>query len=75
MLQMTHIGDVANITHLVAQVFQIAEQQVEGNSGTGMSQMGIAIDGRTTDIHAHIGGVQRLETLLLARQRIINNQL
>ena len=38
-----------------------------------MSQMGIAIDGRTAHIHAHVGGMQRLEALHLARQRVIYN--
>ena len=73
-LQVAYIRDVAYITHLIAQMFQITEHQIEGNSGTGVSQMGITIDGGTTDIHAHIGGVQRLEALFLARQRIVNNQ-
>jgi hypothetical protein len=39
-----------------------------------MTQMGVAIDGGAADIHAHIGGVERLEALFLARQRIVNNQ-
>ena len=54
-------------------MLQIAKHQVEGDGRTGMPQMGIAIDGRTTDIHTHIGCMQRLEALLLARQRIVNN--
>ena len=73
-LQVTHISDVAHIANLVTQVLQITEQQVKGDGRTGMTQMGVAIDGGTTDIHAHIGGMQRLEALLLARQRIIDNQ-
>ena len=73
-LQMTYICDVAYIAYLVTQMFQIAKQQVEGNGRTGMTQMRVAIDGGTTYIHAHIGGMQRLEALLLARQRIIDNQ-
>ena len=72
-LQVAHIGDVAHIAHLIAQMLQIAEQQVEGDGRTGMPQMGVAIDGWSTHIHAHMGGVNRLEALLLARQRIINN--
>ena len=71
---MTYICDVAYIAYLVTQMFQIAKQQVEGDGRTGMTQMRVAIDGGTTYIHAHIGGMQRLEALLLARQRIIDNQ-
>ena len=54
-------------------MLQITEHQVEGDGGTGMSQMGIAIDGRPTDIHAHIGRMERFEAFLLPRQRIVNN--
>jgi hypothetical protein len=67
MLQMTHIGDITYIAYLISQVLQIAEHEVEGDGRAGMTQMGIAIDGRTTDIHAHIRGVERLETFLLPR--------
>ena len=41
---------------------------------TGVSQMRVTIDGWTTDIHTHMRGVERLETFLLPRQRIVNNQ-
>ena len=74
MFQMAHIGDVTHITYLITQMLQIAEHQVEGDGRTGVPQMGIAIDGGTTDIHAYIGCVERLKTLLLTRQRIVNNQ-
>ena len=46
-------------------MLQVAEQQVESDGRTGMTQMGITIDGRSADIHAHIGGMKGLETLLL----------
>ena len=73
MLQVTYIRDITHISDLIPQVLQIAEHQVEGNGRTGMPQMGITIDGRSTHIHTHIGGMQRLEALLLSRQRIVNN--
>ena len=73
MFQMAHIGDVTHITYLITQMLQIAEHQIEGDGRTGVSQMGITINGRTTDIHAHIGGVERLEAFLLPRQRIVND--
>ena len=71
-LQMAHIGDVAHIAHLVAEVLQVAEKDVEGDGRTGMSQMGIAIDRGSADIHSYMGGVQRLEALLLPVQCIVN---
>ena len=45
MLQMAHIGDVAHVAHLVTEVFQIAEKNIKRDGRTGMSQMGIAING------------------------------
>ena len=72
-LQMTHIRDVTNIPHFISQVLQIAKHQVESDGWTCMPQMGVAINRRTTDIHAHIRCMQRLETLLLPRQCIIND--
>ena len=73
MLQMAHVSDVTYIANLIAQVLQIAEHEVEGNGWTGMSKMGVTIDGWPTHIHTHIGGMKGLETLLLTRQRIIND--
>ena len=72
-LQMTYICDVAYIAYLVTQMFQIAEQQVEGDGRTGMTQMGVAIDGGTANIHANIGGVERFEALFLSCQCIVND--
>jgi len=54
-------------------VLQVAEHEVEGDGRTGMPQMRVAIDGRTTHIHAHIGRMERLEALLLTRQRIVDD--
>ena len=75
MLQVSHIGDVAHIAHLVADVLQVAEEHVEGDGGARVAQMRVAIDGGSADIHAHVGGVDRLEPLLLAVQRIVDDQI
>ena len=74
-LKMAYISNVAYISYFIAQVFQVTEHQVESNSRTGVSQMGIAINCRSTHIHTHIGGVKRLETLFLSSQRIVNYKL
>ena len=73
-LQMAHVGDVTHVPYFITEVLQVAEHQVEGDGGTGMAQMGVAIDGGTTDIHTDIGGMERFEALLLTRQRIVNNK-
>ena len=63
-LEMAYISDVAHIAHFVAQMEQIAVEQVEGDSRTRMAQMGIAIHGGTADIHAYVSLVQRLKCFL-----------
>ena len=73
--EMAHIGDVAYIAYLVADMLEIAEQDVEGDGRTGMAQMGVTIDGRSTDIHAHMGCVDRLKGLLAAAERIVNHEV
>ena len=64
-LQMAHIGDIAHITHLVAQVFQETEQDIVGNAGTGMAQVGVAIHGGAADIHPHMSFVDGFEQFLV----------
>ena len=70
--QMAYVGDVAHIAHLVTDMPQVAEEEIESDGGTCVSQMGIAIDRRTADIHAHTPFVQGTEELLAARERVIN---
>ncbi|EJX01140.1 hypothetical protein EVA_10762 [gut metagenome] len=75
MFQVSHIGNVAYEAHLITQVFQVAEYEVESDTRTGMSQMGVAIDGRTAHVHSHMAGVERFEHFLLASQCIVDLQL
>ena len=75
MFQMSHISDVAHVAHFVPDVPQIAEENVEGDGRAGMPEVRIAVNGRSADIHAHVGGCCRLEEFLLPVQRIVNNQV
>ena len=70
--QVAHVSDVTNIAHFVAEVFQISEDQVKSDGRTGMAEMGVAVDGGSADIHAHMRGVQGFERLLAARKAIVN---
>ena len=63
-LQVSHVGDVAHIAHLVADVLQVAEEHVEGDGGARVAQMRVAIDGGSADIHAHVTRVNRNEEFL-----------
>ena len=71
-LQVPHVGNVSHVAHLIAYVLQIPEQDVESDGRTGMTQMGVSINGGTTYIHAHIGSMKRLKRLLAAAERIVN---
>ena len=73
--QVSHIGDVAHIAHLVTEVLKIAENDVEGDGRTRMTQVGIAINGWTTNVHAHERSMKRFEWLLGATQTIVNIEL
>ena len=73
-LQMSHVGDVAHVTHLVAQMPQQFEEHIVGNSRAGMAQMGVAVDGRSAHIHPHPALVNGPENLLLAGERICKSK-
>ena len=73
-LQMSHVGHVAHVAHFVAERPEITEQQVEGHRRPGVSQMRIAIYGRSADIHSHMRGIDRLEGFLAAVERVVKGQ-
>ncbi len=74
-LQMADVGDVADIPDLIAEMFQIAEKEIESDRRTGVPQMGIAINGRPANIHPHVRGMERDERFLLSGKRVVNIQL
>ena len=74
-LEVSHVGDIADVAHLVAQMGEVADEDVEGDGGTGMTQMRVAVDGRTAYVQTHIGRVQGLEELLAAAHGVIDGQL
>ena len=60
-LEVAHVGDVADVAHLVADMLQVAEQKVEGDGRPRMSKMCVAIDRWSADVHAHAALNNRLE--------------
>ena len=66
-LQVTYIRDIPYIAHLIAQILQIAVEQIKRDGRTGMPQMRIAVHGRTADIHAYVSLVKRFERFLKSR--------
>ncbi len=70
------IGDVADVGDVVGAV-EVAEQpikHVEDDDRAGIADMGVVVDGRPAHIHAHIGRIDRLKILLVARQRVVELQ-
>ena len=54
---------------------EVAEEYVEGDGGTGVAEVRIAVDGRAADVHAHVGGVERLEEFLMAGEGVIDDEV
>ena len=73
--QVAHVGNVAHIAHFISQVLEVAEEDIEGDGRTGVSQVRVAIDRRAADVHTHVWGVQRLEYFLRSAQCVVNRQL
>ena len=73
-LEVAYVRDVPHVTHLVADVLQIAKQEVEGNGRTCVPEVSVAIDSWAADIHANATGIERLEEFLLPTQGIINQE-
>jgi hypothetical protein len=70
MLEVSYIGDVANITHLVTQVSQQFYEYVVCHSRTGMSKMCVAINSRAADIQAYASLIDGFEDFLFPSQGI-----
>ena len=71
MFQVAHIGNVAHVAHLVAQMFQVAEYEVERNGRACMTQMAVAIHRRSANIHANMSRMNGHEAFFATRQRVI----
>ncbi len=71
-LQMAHICNVAHVTHCLAQVHEVAENQVERGKGSGIPKVHVAIYGRSTYIHTHSSIVNGGKGFLFAGQAVFN---
>ena len=70
MLEVSHVSDVADIAHLVAQMLEKLYEYIICHTWTGVSEVCVTVDGRTADIKSHVSFVDRLEDLFLSRKRI-----
>jgi hypothetical protein len=56
-------------------MLQVAEYDIKRDGGTGMTKVRIAVNGRSANIHTHMGRVDRFKQLFFARERIVNLKL
>ncbi len=54
-LEVSDIGDVTHIAHLVSEMLQIAEEDIERDGGTGVSKMRVAVNRWSADVHSDVG--------------------
>ena len=73
--EVPHVGDVADVAHLIAEVLQVAEDEVEGDGGTGVPQMGVAVNRGTADIQPYERGIERFERFFPAGEGVVDVQL
>ena len=69
---MSLVGDVAHIAHLVTDVLQETEDDIECDGGTCMPQVSVTIYCRSADVHAHVWRMQWAEHLFLSGQGVVN---
>ena len=74
-LQMAHIGDVAHVAHLVAEVAQKFEEHIVGHSRPCMPEVGVAVDRGAAHVHAHMSRMHRHEKLLLVGKGIRQSEI
>jgi hypothetical protein len=70
LFEVTDIGDVADIAHLVAEVLEEFHEYIISHTRTSMSEVRVAINCRAADIKSHVALVDRLEDLFLSRKGI-----
>jgi hypothetical protein len=75
LFKMPRIGNVANITDLIAQVHQVAVDDIKRNIGPGMSQVTFTANRRSAHIHTHMTWHKGYEFFFISYIGIVNFQL
>ena len=75
MFEMTDIGDVADIPHLVSEPTEVTIEDIEGYGGTGVAEMAVAVDRRAADIHSDPTLMDGTEEFLASRKGIVNQEV
>ena len=70
MLKMSYVGDVADISYLIAEMAEEFDEHVICHAGSGMAEVCVSIYSRTADIKAYMSFIDGLEDFFLSRKRI-----
>ena len=74
MIVVTHvpdIGDVLRVPHLVAEVLEGAVEEVAEQVGPQVADVGVLVDRAAARVDRHEAGLDRLERLDAAGERIV----
>ena len=69
-----HVGEVHDVTHLVALVFQVAADEIEHDRRHRVPDVCVRIDGGAANVHPHFAGFQGLERFFFTRQGVVDDQ-
>ncbi len=69
--QVAHVGDVADVAHLEANMRQVPKQQVERHERADVAEVGVVIDRRPADVHTHVRRGEWFENILLAGEGVV----
>ena len=69
---MSDIGDVLDVVDVVAAEAQPAHDGVEADVALGVSEVAVAVDGWSTDVHADLGGGEGGELYQFAAERVVD---
>jgi hypothetical protein len=70
-----HIGDIADIANLVANELKVSVHYIESEESANVSEVYIAIDSRSTDVHPYHARHDGFEYFFFSRNAVVNDEL
>ncbi len=61
--QVAHIGDIPHIPYAIPEKTQKAKDDIKGETGASVAQVGIGVHGGTADVQSHERGLQCVKLL------------
>ncbi len=73
--QVAYIGDVANVAHAIADVLQVAVNDIETDKSAAVAEVNVVINRRAAHIHAYMSVLHGLESLFLSCDAVVQLQV